>query len=99
METYAIRRKSAWNSADHFRDMVARSKQVADDEFTADLRWIRSNVVAEGDGTLGSICIFQAVAPDAIHRHARRVGIPADEVHNLSDLIVLRPDPARGGLR
>jgi Nickel responsive protein SCO4226-like len=94
-KTYAIRRKQAWGSPAEVEQVAARSKQVADDEFPAAIRWIRSYVIAEDDGTLGSICIYQAVSPEAIREHAHRVGMPADEIWNVGDTIVIRPDPVR----
>jgi hypothetical protein len=93
MATYAIRRTNAWVSPE---DIPAeRSKQVADDEFPDDIRWIRSYVIAEEDGTLGSVCIYQAVSPEAIREHAQRVGMPADEIWKVADTVVIRPDPAK----
>ena len=35
-----------------------------------DVRWIRSYVIAERDGQLGTICMYQAASPEAIRRHA-----------------------------
>src|SRR4051812_13711566 len=93
MDTYAIRRKNAWASPDEIPG--ERSKQVADDEFPNDVRWIRSYVIAEEDGTLGSVCIYQATSPEAIREHAQRVGMPADEIWNVADTVIIRPDPAR----
>jgi hypothetical protein len=93
MQMYAIRRKNAWGSPDELKDVAARSKQVADEEFPTEVRWIRSYVIAEEDGTLGSVCIYQAVSPDAIRRHAQRVGMPADEIWTVGDTVVIRPDP------
>ena len=91
MNTYAIRRKNAWQSPEEIP--AERSKQVADDEFSADIRWIRSYVIAEEDGTLGSVCIYQATSPEAIRKHAHRVGMPADEILNVADTVIIRPDP------
>jgi hypothetical protein len=91
MKTYAIRRKNAWASPEEIP--AERSKEVADDEFPADIRWIRSYVIAEEDGTLGSVCIYQASSPEAIRKHAHRVGMPADEIWNVADTVVIRPDP------
>jgi Nickel responsive protein SCO4226-like len=91
MNTYAIRRKNAWQSPEEIP--AERSKQVADDEFPADIRWIRSYVIAEEDGTLGSVCIYQATSFEAIREHAHRVGMPADEILNVADTVVIRPDP------
>jgi hypothetical protein len=95
MNTYAIRRKNAWSSPAELEDVAARSKQVADDEFPTEVRWIRSYVIAEEDGKLGSVCIYQAVSPEAIRKHAQRVGMPADEIWAVADTVVIRPDPVK----
>ncbi len=93
LKLYAIRRLNAWQSPDELEQVAARSKQVADDDFQADIRWIRSYVIAEEDGTLGSICIYPASSPDAIRKHAHRVGMPADQILDIADTVVIRPDP------
>jgi sporulation protein YlmC with PRC-barrel domain len=95
MNTYAIRRKNAWASPDEVEQVAARSKEVADDQFPADIRWIRSYVIAEEDGTLGSVCIYQATDPETVRKHAHRVGMPADVIEQVADLVVIRPDPAK----
>jgi sporulation protein YlmC with PRC-barrel domain len=95
LETYAIRRLNAWKSPEEVEGIAARSKQVADEEFQTDIRWIRSYVIAEEDGTLGSVCIYQASSPEAIRRHAKRVGMPADQIWAVADTVVIRPDPVK----
>jgi len=95
MNTYAIRRKHAWKSPEELAQAAAQSKQVADDDFPADIRWIRSYVIAEPDGSLGTVCIYQASDPEAVRRHAHRVGMPADEILDVVDTVVIRPDPER----
>jgi hypothetical protein len=57
MNTYVIRRKQAWRSVEEVQQVAARSKQIADDDFPHDVRWIRSYVIAEEDGSLGSVCM------------------------------------------
>lgn len=93
MKTYAIRRLRAWASPAEVEQVAARSKAVADSDFPEEIRWIRSYVIAEEDGSLGSICIYQASSPGAIRAHAQRVGMPADEILDVADLVVIRPDP------
>ena len=93
MDTYAIRRLNAWSSPEEVQGVAARSKAVADAEFPEDVRWIRSYVVAEEDGTLGSVCIYQATSPEAIRKHAQRVGMPADQIWKVAETVVIRPDP------
>lgn len=95
MNTYAIRRKNAWQSPEELAKVAERSKKVADDDFPADIRWIRSYVIAEKDSTLGTVCIYQASDPEAIRKHAHRVGMPADEILDVADTVVIRPDPER----
>jgi len=94
MKTYAIRRKNAWQSPEEAQQVAARSGQVANSDFPDDIRWIRSYLLPEDDGTLGTVCIYQASSPEAIRRHAHRVGMPADEIFDVADTIIIRPDPA-----
>ena len=93
MNTYAIRRLQAWGSPEEVQAIAKRAKEVADSEFPTEVRWIRSYVIAESDGTLGSVCIYQAVSDDAIRRHSHRTGMPADEILEVADTVVIRPDP------
>lgn len=93
MELFAIRRRNAWKSAEELEEVGARSKQVGDEEMSDDIRWIRTYVLKDEDGTLGSICIYQASSMDAIRDHAGRVGMPADEITAIADTVIVRPDP------
>jgi hypothetical protein len=93
MNLYMIRRRSGWNSPADLEKGGARSAEVADTEFPDDIRWIRSYVVPEPDGTLGTFCVYQATSDEAIRRHAGRVGMPADEITAIVDTVVIRPDP------
>ena len=58
-----------------------------------DVRWIRSYVLAEPDGTVGTVCIYQASSPEAIRDHAKRADLPADEILPVADTVLVRPDP------
>ena len=58
-----------------------------------DIRWIRSYVLAETDGSLGTVCIYEASGPKAIREHAERVGMGADEIIPIADTVLVRPDP------
>jgi hypothetical protein len=93
MNTYVIRRENAWSSPAELEATAERSKQVADDDFPDDIRWIRSYVIKEEGGTLGTVCIYQATNIDAVKEHAKRVDMPADEVLEVADTVVIRPDP------
>jgi uncharacterized protein DUF4242 len=58
-----------------------------------DIRWIRSYVVHEPDGGLGTICIYEASSPEKIREHAFRSDMPATEIFEVADTVVVRPDP------
>lgn len=94
METYIIRRRSGWADASELEAAADRSRAVAERDFPEDIRWIRSYVVPEPDGRLGTFCVYQASSIDAIRDHANRVGMPADDISPVVDTVVVRPDPS-----
>jgi len=94
MNTYVILRRGGWRSPEDLQAAAARSKKVGDEEMSDDVRWIRSYVLAETDGTVGTVCIYQGSSPDAIRDHAQRAGLPADEIIEVADTVYVRPDPA-----
>ena len=57
------------------------------------VRWIRSYVLKEPDGKLGTICIYEARDVESIKEHAKRVGMPGDEVLPVAATVVVREDP------
>jgi hypothetical protein len=93
MNQYVIRRPSGWRTLEELQAAAARSKQVGDEEMSTDIRWIRSYVVHETDGGLGTVCIYQASSPEKIREHASRAGLPATEIVEVADTVLVRPDP------
>ena len=93
MQLYAIRRPMGWKTPDDLADAAARSKQIGDEEMSSDIRWIRSYVVAESDGSLGTICIYEASSPEKIREHANRADLPATDIFEVVDTVLVRPDP------
>ncbi len=94
MNTYAILRRNGWRSGDELEEAAGRSTRVGDEEMAEDIRWIRSYVLDEEAGGLGTVCIYQASSPEAIREHAERAGLPVDEIVMVADTVVVRPDPA-----
>jgi hypothetical protein len=93
MNTYVILRRSGWSSPAELQEAAGRSKQVGDEEMSDDIRWIRSYVLEEGGGSVGTVCIYQASSPEAIREHASRADLPVDEIIQVADTVVVRPDP------
>ena len=93
METYLILRRGGWRSADDLAAAAERSTSEGE-RMPDDIAWIRSYVLGELDGTVGTVCIYQASSPEAIRRHASAAGLPVDEIVRVADTVVVRPDPA-----
>ena len=92
MQTYIILRRGGWQSAADLEAAAQRSTQ-AGDETPDQVRWIRSYVLAEDDGRVGTVCVYQAASPEAISDHAQRADLPVDEIIPVADTVIVRPDP------
>lgn len=93
MDLFVVLRRSAWDSEDELDDAAAVSVQVADEDMDNRVRWIRSYVLAEEDGTFGTVCIYEAEDEDALLEHSQRAELPADEILPVSRTVVIRDDP------
>jgi hypothetical protein len=93
MELYAILRRSGWRSPAELEEAAARSTKVGNEQMSDDVRWIRSYVLAEGDGSVGTVCIYEATSEDALRKHASLADLPVDEIIRVADTVIVRPDP------
>jgi hypothetical protein len=93
MELYAILRRSGWRSGADLEEAAARSTKVGNEEMSDDVRWIRSYVLDEGSGSVGTVCIYEATSPEAIRKHASLAELPVDEIIRIADTVLVRPDP------
>jgi hypothetical protein len=93
MQLYAIRRRSFWRDPAALEASAARSRHVGDKEMADRVRWIRTYVLQDTDGKLGTLCVYEAVSPEALREHAARVEMPADEIVTVAATVVVRPDP------
>jgi thiamine biosynthesis protein ThiC len=93
LKTYIIRRRDGWKTPEELQEAGAKSADIGDNEMSEDIRWIRSYVVKEEDGGIGTVCVYQASSVEKIREHATRVGMPADEVSEVLDTVHVRPDP------
>jgi len=93
MQTYVILRRRGWKSGKELEEAAARSADVGDNQMSDDIRWIRSYVLGEESGEVGTVCIYEASSPEAIREHASRADLPADEIIAVADTVIVRPDP------
>jgi hypothetical protein len=101
-KVHLVRRRSFWPSAAELDSSATVARRIADEEMAREVSWLHSYAVRESDGTLGTVCLYQAVSPAALREHARRCAMPADEIVPVLGRIVYRddarpePSPERG---
>lgn len=89
---YLIRRRKFWPSAAELDRSAELSRRIGDEEMAREVSWLRSYAVRECDGTLGTVCLYQAVSPAALREHARRCAMPADEIVAVVGRVVYRDE-------
>ncbi|WP_428623137.1 hypothetical protein [Sedimenticola sp.] len=50
-------------------------------------------MVAEDDGTLGIVCIYQGVGAATIQKHIQRTGLPDNEITEVVNMLIIHQDP------
>ncbi len=93
MKTYVILRRNGWAKPDDAQAAAARSKAEGD-KMSDDIRWIRSYVLAETNGSVGTVCIYQATGEQALRDHTARADLHLDDIVEVADTVIVRPDPA-----
>lgn len=94
MDLYIIRRPSAWANLQELEQAGAKSARIGNEEMPDRVKWIRSYVVNEPDGRIGTVCVYEAKDGASIEEHARRVGMPGSEFYKVATTVVVREDPA-----
>ena len=92
MNTYVILRREGWQTPGDLHRAAERST-AAGEEMPDEVRWIRSYVIEEPSGAVGTVCIYQATSPEAIRRHAGKADLPVSEIIQVADTVYVRPDP------
>jgi hypothetical protein len=92
MKLYGILRRNGWRTPEELEVAAKRSAEVGD-ETDSGVRWIRSYVLAEESGGLGTFCVYEGESPEAIRAHAEASDLPCDEIVEIADTVIVRPDP------
>ena len=92
MQLYVILRRNGWASVEDLGIAGERSA-VEGDKPDSGVRWIRSYVLADESGEVGTVCIYEADSPEAIRAHAAASDLPVDEIVPVTDTVLVRPDP------
>jgi hypothetical protein len=93
MKTYVILRRGGWSDGKELEIAAGRSSRVGLQEMPDRVRWIRSYALNEPDGRVGTVCVYQGRDEASILEHARRAGLPADEIIQVAETVVINDDP------
>lgn len=97
MPLYLVPRTRAWLSAEEVAAVAGCVPAVND---TLDgVRWIRSYIVAEEDGTFSGYCVYEADDPDVLRRHADALMLPTDAIKPVVATLIQAPDPEPAAAR
>lgn len=96
MQQFVILRRHGWGNPDELGKAAQRSAAEGE-KMGGDVRWIRSYVFSEPDGSLGTACIYEATDAETVRRHAEAADLPVNEVLPLADTVVVNPDPTPAG--
>jgi uncharacterized protein DUF4242 len=89
---YVVPRTRAWLSEEELAAATGCLPAV-DEALGGEVRWIRSYIVAEDDGTFSAFCVYEASGPEALLRHAEALMLPTDAIKAVVTTIVRAPDP------
>jgi len=92
MNLYLVPRTRAWLSEEELA-AATDCLPAVNEALSGDIRWIRSYIVDEGDGTFSGYCVYEASGPEVLVRHAEAIGLPTDAVKPVALTIVVAPDP------
>jgi hypothetical protein len=92
MQLYGILRRNGWKTGADLEVAGKRSAEVGDQPGSG-VRWIRSYVLGEESGEVGTFCVYEGESPETVRAHAEASGLPCDEVIPIVDTVVVRPDP------
>jgi len=93
MNGYGVLRRGGWHSYADLAAALERAAHVADEQFPDDLRWLRSYVLNEDRGQAGTFCVYEAISPEAIRRHAAHARLPVDEIVAIAGTLIAGHDP------
>ncbi len=80
MQTFYVRRRGIAGSANELDRALTRLRDFEDGEPGAPVHWLHSYALREPDGRFGLACLCEAQGVLALHAHAARTGLPADEI-------------------
>lgn len=79
MPLFLVSRTSAWHSEEELAASADCLPAVLE-TFGGDIRWLRSYVFAEDDGTFSADCLYEATSVERLQELADALMLPAERV-------------------
>jgi len=79
MNLYLVSRRRAWMSEEELAASADCAPAVLA-TFGGDIRWVRSYVFAEEDGSFSADCVYEATSVERLEAYADAMMLPADEI-------------------
>jgi Nickel responsive protein SCO4226-like len=92
MNLYGILRRNGWKTGADLEAAAKKSAEVGDEPGSG-VRWIRSYVLTEESGEVGTFCVYEGDSTETVRAHAEAAGLPCDEIIPIADTVIVRPDP------
>jgi hypothetical protein len=89
---FLVRRQGIGRDMAQLERRLATARRIADEDMPGEVSWLRTYALDEARGSLGSACLYQALDPGALREHARRAGLPVDEIMPVLGRLVFRED-------
>ena len=93
MNLYVVPRTRAFLSEEEI-DAVIECGLALIDTMSDELRFIRSYVVHEDDGTYSAFCVYEATGPEVLERYSEAMKLPTDAIKQVATTVVNAADPA-----
>ena len=82
MTRYVVSRTRAWLSEEELAAFVECAPSIRE-PFEAHVRWLRSDILREADGTLSALCVYEATSPEWIIKLSEAAMLPTDSIKPL----------------
>ena len=92
-KVYLVRRRGIVRDVAQLEQRLSTAQRIAEEDMPQQVSWLCSYEVQEDDGALGTACLYQAMEPGALREHAKRAGLPVDEITPVFGRLVFREHP------
>jgi hypothetical protein len=80
---YVVSRPRAWLSREELQASMECAPAVLE-QFAEHVRWLRSYVICEDDGTLSGQCYYEATSPEWLERMSEAAMLPVASIKQLA---------------